>query len=473
MRLVFYTVCLSLFLQWVPAHGQLPAADADPESATAVTTATVVTSATRPARLLDGIDRETESLVRGASAAIQAAIESVVGAAGGERSASGRLVARILSVAMWELVGRPVWLYLLSLLVILLGLTLRHFAVRRLIAVAQHWTRRTRTDLDDRLVESLAGPLRLLVLLVALYVGLRIVMVTWTPAEVSESGANATQLVWNLVRTGIYLAGLYALAWALVRVADIGVDAAGAFYRREGTELDETFMPLIRRTVKIFICGIVVLQALDFLQFDTVVNSLLAAAGVSGLAIGLAAQDTLKNFFGSVVLLADRPFSVGDWIVAGETEGVVEFVGIRSTRIRTFAKTLVTVPNSSIVDRDINNFSRMPIRRVKMTIGVTYSATADQMETLVARLREMLRNDPEIWQDLLLVRFTDFGASSLDVFVYYFSRSTVWDEHLAVRERVNLQIMRLLDEMGLEIAFPTRTIHMVREEHEPPLPRQA
>lgn len=156
----------------------------------------------------------------------------------------------------------------------------------------------------------------------------------------------------------------------------------------------------------------------------------------------------------------DRPFSIGDWIVAGGTEGIVENVGFRSTKIRTFGKTLITIPNSSIVDRDIDNISRRKVRRIKFNLGVSYETTPEQMEILFKRIRTFLRTYEEIWPNLILVRFTEFAESSLNIFIYCFSMTTDWDKHLAVREHVNLEIMRIIDEMGLEIAFPTHTLYL-------------
>ena len=177
--------------------------------------------------------------------------------------------------------------------------------------------------------------------------------------------------------------------------------------------------------------------------------------------IALAAQDSVGNFIGTISIFTDRPFKVGDWIqVGGKVDGDVEQIGFRSTKVRTWPKTLMSIPNKVLATEIIDNWSRMPKRRVKMTVGVTYSTTPEQMEELLKRIRQLLKDDDGVDQDFSLVRFTEFGASSLDVFLYYFTKSTKWDEHLGVRERVNLNIMRIVNEMGLSIAFPTRSIHV-------------
>ena len=175
----------------------------------------------------------------------------------------------------------------------------------------------------------------------------------------------------------------------------------------------------------------------------------------------LAAQDAVGNFIGTLSIFTDRPFKVGDWIIVGDkVDGNVEQIGFRSTKVRTWPKTLMSIPNQVLATEIVDNWSRMPKRRVKMTVGVTYSTTADQMEELLRRIRQLLKDDEGVDSDFFLVRFTDFGSSSLDIFLYYFTRSIKWDQHLAVRERVNLNIMRTIREMGLSIAFPTRSIYV-------------
>jgi MscS family membrane protein len=194
------------------------------------------------------------------------------------------------------------------------------------------------------------------------------------------------------------------------------------------------------------------------------ISGLLASLGIGGLAVALAAKDTLSNIFGSFMIILDRPFHIGDWVKAGDMEGVVEEVGFRSTKIRTFAKTLITVPNNIIANLAIDNFSRMPNRRIKLNVGVTYETSPAQMRRAVSLIREMLTNHPAIQQDFFLVNFTDFGASSLDIMVYCFTTTTVWGEYLDARENVCLKIMDILEELGLEIAFPSRSVYLRGEQ---------
>jgi MscS family membrane protein len=173
------------------------------------------------------------------------------------------------------------------------------------------------------------------------------------------------------------------------------------------------------------------------------------------------------------MIIFDRPFQVGDWVKAGDLEGIVEEVGFRSTKVRTFAKTLISVPNNIIANMALDNFSRMPKRRIHLTVGVTYDTTPALMREAVAQIRTLLRSHPAIDQEFFLVNFTDFGASSLNIMVYCFTRTTVWGEYLDAREDVCLKIMDILEELGLEIAFPSTTVYLRQDGSEPNHPERS
>ena len=434
-------------------------ASAQPEPATATAQVAPATpqEATPEEVILDVMDAGTEALVESASKVIEETKKKMVEVVGGEASTLGAIVDRVLSVFTVHILGRPIWLYFFSLVIVLAALFLRHMIGRRFGQALKRLAARTKTTLDEEFIDALLPCVRFAVALVGIYIAFQVFFAGEPLQRPPETTIDRFRLFF---RTVIYIFFLGNVGWALVRLSDVATQALSRWAALRGYAVDKTFIPIGRRTIKFFIVAVIALQALYYLQFDAVVAGLLGAAGVSGLAMGLAAQDTLKNFFGSMVLLLDRPFSVGDWVIAGGTEGYVESVGLRSTKIRTFEKTVVTIPNSSIVDRDIQNMHRRPVRRIKMTIGVTYSTKPGQMEELLRRIRDLLKNDPGVWQGYMLVRFTDFGESSLNVFLYYFSKSTVWDEYLEVRERINLNIMRIIEELGLEFAFPSRTVYL-------------
>jgi len=217
------------------------------------------------------------------------------------------------------------------------------------------------------------------------------------------------------------------------------------------------FVPLIQKAARTFLIIIAVIIVAQNMGYS--VSSLLAGLGIGGLAVALAAQETLGNFFGSVSLVADRPFRVGDWIQVGsKVDGDVEEIGLRSTKVRTWSKSLMSIPNKVLANEIIENWSKMPKRRVKQYIGVTYNTPADAMHELVEDIKQLLKEDEGVQQDFILVNFTDFGESSLQILVYYFTSTTAWLAHMDIRQRINIKIMKAVEARGASMAFPTRSL---------------
>jgi MscS family membrane protein len=225
----------------------------------------------------------------------------------------------------------------------------------------------------------------------------------------------------------------------------------------EGT-FDDQLVPIVRKSTKVFLVITGVVMILQNLGYS--VTSLIAGVGLGGAALALASKDTVANLFGSLVIFIDRPFQIGDWVEIGEVEGTVEEVGLRVTLIRTFANSLITVPNAQLTTTAINNWSRMRKRRIKLVLGLTYDTTPAKVEEAVEAIRKVLREDERIDQSFFLVNFTDLGAHSIDIFVYCFTVTTRWDEHLQIRQEVLLKFMRAVKDLGLDFAFPTQTIHL-------------
>ena len=312
---------------------------------------------------------------------------------------------------------------------------------------------RTKSRYDDDFLNCIRKPAELLVVIIGLFVAVQVLQLPTEPVNLRR-GAYAILKV--LVT--------FDIGWALFNLVDLlDVFLSGWVHKTEST-LDDHLLPFIRKSLRAFIIFLAVIMTIQNLGYS--ISGLLASLGIGGLAVALAAKDTLSNIFGSFMIILDRPFHLGDWVKAGDMEGVVEEVGFRSTKIRTFAKTLITVPNNIIANLAIDNFSRMPKRRIKLNVGVTYETSPAQMRQAVAQIREMLKNHPAIEQDFFLVNFTDYGSSSLDIMVYCFTTTTVWGEYLDAREDVCLKIMDILEALGLEIAFPSRSIYLRGQKNE-------
>ncbi|MEJ2470093.1 MAG: mechanosensitive ion channel family protein [Desulfuromonadales bacterium] len=347
----------------------------------------------------------------------------------------------------YEVLGIPIDRYAIAFAIILAAFVIKKifafFFRRNLLA----WARSSKSAWDDRFLACLEKPAEFLIFLIGLWFALKTLGL---PAEPFDLKTFSAEFLKALV--------ILDVAWFLFNLVDVIDHYLHQWATRTQSSLDDHLAPLVRKSLRVFIVVMAILMAIQ--TFGYPVTGVLASLGIGGLAFALAARDTVSNIFGSLMIIFDRPFQIGDWIKAGEMEGTVEEIGFRSTKIRTFAKTLISVPNNIIANMALDNFSRMPKRRIRLTVGVTYAATPAQMRDAVSRIRQMLRNHPAIDQEFCLVNFTDFGASSLDIMVYCFTTSTVWAEYLEAREDVCLKIMDIVEDLGLEIAFPSTTVYL-------------
>jgi MscS family membrane protein len=188
--------------------------------------------------------------------------------------------------------------------------------------------------------------------------------------------------------------------------------------------------------------------------------SLLAGLGLGGLAFALAAKDTAANVFGSIMILWDRPFVVGDWIRVGAAEGTVEEIGFRSTRIRTFYDSQISVPNSQMANVEVDNLGRRLYRRTRQILGVTYDTSPEKMELFLEGLKNIIKASPVTRKDYFHVVFAGYGSSSLEVMLYYFLKVSDWSQELIAKQNINLEILRLAKELNVDFAFPTQTLHV-------------
>ena len=346
--------------------------------------------------------------------------------------------------ARYTVIGVAVWQFIATFLFILLALVARKVSDYVFKTHIIPLLEKTPFEFDHLIAGAASGPVGCLLLLGGLYLALAVLPL---PAE-------ADAAVFGIMK--VLLAA--DILWFLFRIVDVGDRYLSRLAARTESKLDDQLVPVVRKALKVTLGVIGCVWVVQLLGYS--VSALITGLGIGGLAIALALQDTLANFFGSVFIFLDRPFAVGDWIKLEGVEGVVEEIGFRSTRIRTFPATLVSIPNKTVAGAVIDNWSRMPKRRVMQTVGVTYATTAGQMEQAVAGIRQIVEADEGVHKEFIVVRFTEFGDSSLNILLYYFTAAVAFADHSAVKERINLAVMRLLDSMGLSIAFPTRTIYL-------------
>jgi len=331
------------------------------------------------------------------------------------------------------------WQLIIAALIFLFALLARELSTRFLFGIILRMTYKTKTEFDRAMLLAFEGPVKRLIIAIGIYAALN-----YLPLPPS-----IMVVVSNMFRSAVII----LIAWGVYNL--VGSEAYDKVSER--MSLDQSLSMFAAKALR----GITVALALVIIvqEWDYDVSGLMAGLGLGGLAISLAAKDAVANVFGGVYIILDKPFTCGDWILTPSVEGTVEDMSLRSTRVRTFANALVAVPNAVLANEPVTNWTRMQKRRISFHLGVTYTTPLAKLQTCVNRIRELLENHPEVHPDLIMVRFEQFAGSSLDIFIYFFTKTKVWPEFLAVKEEINFKIMEILEEEGVSIAFPSRSIY--------------
>ena len=338
--------------------------------------------------------------------------------------------------------------WIAQIFVVIFAALLVSYIARRLLKRLHARLQVTRTPWDDALIDAMRRPLTVLIWVVGIAFAGEIVL--------RETGTTLFEAVDPLRDVAI----IGILAWFLIRLTTNVQNNLIERHQREDIHYDRTTIEAIGRLLRASIVITAVLVALQTLGFS--ISGVLAFGGIGGIAVGFAAKDLLANFFGGLMVYLDRPFAVGDWIRSPDRdiEGTVEQIGWRLTRIRTFDKRPIYVPNSVFTSIAVENPQRMTHRRIYETIGIRYE-DIDKMDAITREVREMLVAHPAIDESqTLMVHFNAFNASSIDFFVYTFTHTTVWTEFHRIKQEILLKIADIIAAHGAEIAYPTRTLHM-------------
>lgn len=333
---------------------------------------------------------------------------------------------------------------LLLLLALIVVWVLRNIVTRLVLVPFRGLAARTQTNLDDRVLDTLERPMGIFVL------GAGVAIV----AAIFQFGTDLERFT-DSVSRALFLAAIILFVYNLIDL--IGFNS-GTLQRVTGLTIEERLLPFIRTVVKVFLVVMGILIIIQEFGYD--VTGLVASFGVIGLAFSLAAQDTAANVFGFTAIVSDNPFKVGDDIATADFAGKVEHVGVRSTRVRKIDQSLVIVPNSKLTSAAVTNNTRLIKRRLDFTIGLTYDTSAAQMRECLQRLRDMLLAREKIEADSVLVLFVGFGDSALSIRIIANVLLADWREYALEAELINLEIMEIVEGLGLSFAFPSRTIYI-------------
>jgi MscS family membrane protein len=333
--------------------------------------------------------------------------------------------------------------FVIAALLLVGGLMLRRVVTGLIFGFLKKLASRTKTTLDDKLLPALEAPVGTFIALVGIFAAL-------TVLKLSESTDTA-------ISYGSTVAFSLVIFWGLLRAFGALLDHAQevAVERNMGVA---AFMPWIKKTLVTIFVVLGLLMVVQSLGYD--VKALLAGLGIGGLAFALAAQDTIANVFGSIVVAIDQPFKIGEAVKIGSSEGTVEDIGLRSTKLRTPGRNLIIIPNKTVAAEAVINNSRFIGRRVEQVIGLTYDATSEQMAAIVAQIRQIITSENEVDPASVHVYFRDFNASSLDIWLAYNAKDPDFAKHMALRQRINLAVMRAVEGAKLDFAYPTQTLHI-------------
>jgi len=321
-------------------------------------------------------------------------------------------------------------------------LVLRPLLVKLVIKILTHLASQTKTQYDDIIFKKLEKPLKFAFLVLAVYIFASILYLR--------------NEILNLTLASFTIFIFYWIIWIIIDSLELLIHKAVFKFQKElSIELGKFFVRVIKAIL-------VILGVASILSVWGVnVTALIASLGIGGLAFALAAKDTASNLFGSIAILFDKSIKIGDWIIVDGVEGIVEDVGMRTTKIRTFKKSLVSIPNSIVANSHIENFSRRRVRRIKLYIGLVYNTSSQQMQNIVKEIKELLHSHPGISKkEITLVNFDQFNDSSKDIFIYTFTNTANWKKYLEIKEDIFYKIEEIVKRNGSDFAYPTESIYI-------------
>ncbi len=337
---------------------------------------------------------------------------------------------------------------------IAIGILARNVFSKAVMVLIKKFSENNSGSLKEEYLAGLLKPLSLTFVIGAFYLA----------GVVAELPLLVAVFYQNLLKTLITFAFFWGVFSVIKPISHITKKA------KKG-DINEEMRELLSKLLETVVVILGVLAIMDVWGVD--VAAFLAGLGILGMAIGFAAQDTIKNFFGCIALLMDKTFQKGHWIKTSLVEGTVEHIGFRTTAIRQFDKALVHIPNAQLADAAVINFAKRTNRRVRWTIGLTYGTPADALERITKRIRAYLEGHEGIETDpkkvSTLINLDKFNDSSIDLFCYFFTRTINWKEYMDIKEECVLAIKRIVEEEGSSFAFPTQSLHIesvnMKEEH--------
>ncbi|MBP1950198.1 mechanosensitive ion channel family protein [Virgibacillus litoralis] len=335
----------------------------------------------------------------------------------------------------------------ISIGIILLFLIFRKIFAKYIFKLLLRLSKKAPNDFFSYIFIAFEKPVRWLFIIIGVYVA-----VDYFPYL-----EQANPLFQNIIRSFV----IFMISWGLYNLSASSSLFFTNIEERLDIDIDDILIPFLSKALRFIIVAISISVIAQ--EFGYNVSGFVAGLGLGGLAFALAAKDAISNLFGGIVIITEKPFTIGHWIKTESVEGVVEDITFRSTLVRTFADALVTVPNATLANESITNWSQMNKRQIMFYLRVTYDNPREKIETVVNQIEDLLKNHAEIHQETIFVSLDQYKEYGLDILLYFFTKTTDWGDYLNIREELNFKILEILENEGVTIAIPSRRLYMDSE----------
>ncbi|MUV37577.1 putative MscS family protein YhdY [Lentibacillus sp. JNUCC-1] len=347
----------------------------------------------------------------------------------------------------WEYITSTKHLIRLGIAVgiILLFSLFRKIFTKYIFALLLKVVRKSKHPLLPNVLLAFEKPVRALFVIIGFYVALL-------------SYAHNSFIVSNSMKALFQALIVVIVVWGIFNLSSSSSMMFRRINERTSIKIDEIMIPFLSRAIQFIVLAIGLTVVLQVFGYE--ISGLVAGLGIGGLAFSLAAKDALANLFGGVIIITEKPFTIDDWIMTPTVEGTVEDITFRSTKVRTFSQGLVTVPNATLSNEAITNWTKMGKREIFTKIKLRYETPREKVKKVVERFDHLLRNHEDVHQEYIVVSFDELDVYGYDVMLYYFTKTTSWDAYLAVKQDVNLSMMGILEEEGVSIAIPSQHLYV-------------
>lgn len=328
--------------------------------------------------------------------------------------------------------------------IFLIFLVFRKIFTKYIYSLLLKLSRKAPTQFLSHVFESFEKPIQWLFIILGVYVAAK-----YFP-YFNEN--NATFL------TILRAAFIFLFSWGLFNLSSSANLLITRVNDKMNLEVDQILIPFLSKAIRFVIIAISFTVIVQEFGYD--ISGFVAGLGIGGLAISFAAKDVLANLLGGIVIITEKPFTIGEWIMTPSVEGTVEEITFRSTKVRTFAQALVTVPNNTLANEPITNWSKMTKRQITFNLKVMYDTPREKIEVVVKKIDDMLRNHTEIDQEAITVVFDQYMENGLTIYMNFFTKTTVYKEFIKIKEDLNLKIMDILDTEGVSLAVPTSKLYV-------------